>query len=204
MSIVVDHKNRRREILRKSQVLFAEQGYAGVTFQQVADSCGLARTYLYKYFRNKREIFDGMIGQLVKDLATEFNRAVSENPGLRASDKLELVMSKVTELMYSHAVLLQSIVEYLSGQRRCGDNVARKVRRHTVALRRTLVQLVREGVAAGEFGPMQCHLIGDVLYGVLEAAALRIAITDTACLPDLLRTCRVAISCLKKGDPASF
>ena len=38
-------------ILDRSLQLFAEQGYQSVTFQKIADRCGLSRTILYKYFK---------------------------------------------------------------------------------------------------------------------------------------------------------
>ena len=61
MGIVIDHEARRRSIIAKSIRLFSEQGYDGVTYQKIADSCAFARTTLYKYFRNKREIFSTAI-----------------------------------------------------------------------------------------------------------------------------------------------
>ena len=53
---VVDHDERRREILSKALSLFANLGYPQVTYQQLAEVCGLTRTALYKYFVNKRDI----------------------------------------------------------------------------------------------------------------------------------------------------
>ena len=65
MSKQVDHASRKREILRKACHLFEEMGYQQVTFQQLADVCGLSRTALYKYFNTKKEILDNAINQLI-------------------------------------------------------------------------------------------------------------------------------------------
>jgi AcrR family transcriptional regulator len=198
MAIVVDHEARKREILRKSLPLFADFGYPGVTYKQLAERCGLARTALYKYFPGKREIFDSAISQVLKELALEFRDTVNRHPGILASQKLELVMVKVIGILFEHGKLLQAITEYLIMQRRQGEDVARKVRRHTMAMRRTIVQLLHEGMDTGEFKAMRCDFIGDVLYGILESAALRVAVADTADMETMVNSCKVAIQALKR------
>ena len=64
MGIIIDHEARKRDIIAKAINLFAEQGYNGVTYQKIADNCNIARTTLYKYFRNKREIFSTAIWEV--------------------------------------------------------------------------------------------------------------------------------------------
>ena len=56
MAIVVEHEKRKKEILDKALDLFMENGYEDVTFQKIADKCGVTRTTLYIYFKNKKEI----------------------------------------------------------------------------------------------------------------------------------------------------
>lgn len=196
MSITVDHQARKAEILQKALGLFARQGYPGVTFQQLADCCGLARTALYKYFQNKRDIFDSAIALMVRELGRDFRQDSEKNHRLGAGEKLILVMDKVLQYIFANPQLLQAITEYLIDQRRMGEDVSTKVRRHTVVMRRTLIQLLREGVANGEFRPLDCRLTADVLYALLEAAALRVAVTDTADQSDLNMACKAAIASL--------
>jgi AcrR family transcriptional regulator len=68
MAVVVEHDKRRKKILDKSLDLFIEVGYEDVTFQKIADRCGITRTTLYLYFKNKREIFMCSIKQLTSKL----------------------------------------------------------------------------------------------------------------------------------------
>ena len=46
MAIIVEHDKRRKEILEKSLEVFAAEGYEDVTFQKIADRCGITRTTL--------------------------------------------------------------------------------------------------------------------------------------------------------------
>ena len=44
MAIIVEHEKRRKEILQKSLDVFIEEGYDDVTFQKIADRCGICRS----------------------------------------------------------------------------------------------------------------------------------------------------------------
>ena len=57
MGIVVDHEERKKVILKKALDVIIEEGFEDATFQKIADPCGITRTTLYIYFKNKREIF---------------------------------------------------------------------------------------------------------------------------------------------------
>ena len=57
LSITIEHEKRKREILGKALDVFVDEGYEDTTFQKIAERCGITRTILYLYFKNKREIF---------------------------------------------------------------------------------------------------------------------------------------------------
>jgi len=51
MATVVEHDRRKYEILQKAMDVFVKEGYEDVTFQKIADRCGITRTTLYIYFK---------------------------------------------------------------------------------------------------------------------------------------------------------
>ncbi len=63
MAVVVEHDKRREKILEKALLVFIEDGFVDATYQKIADRCGIARTILYLYFKNKSEIFNYSIKQ---------------------------------------------------------------------------------------------------------------------------------------------
>lgn len=198
MAIVVDHDERQREILVKALKLFGERGYPAVTYQQLAAVCGLSRTTLYKYFQNKRDIFDNAIMYQIGLIGRRFQETVKSNPELNASEKLNLVLSQAIDLLFRSRPMLQAIVEYLINQRRQGLPVARKIRRHTVAFRRTLKKLVREGMDAGLFRRMDPDLAANLLYSLMESAALRVTLIENPNRDELQGLCRLLIQSLEK------
>ena len=78
MATVVEHDKRKTEILQKSIDVFMREGYEDVTFQKIADRCGITRTTLYIYFKNKREIFLYSIKQLTEGMEQELVSIVKD------------------------------------------------------------------------------------------------------------------------------
>ncbi|HOG51785.1 MAG TPA: TetR/AcrR family transcriptional regulator [Lentisphaeria bacterium] len=198
MSIIVDHAERQKEIMRKALHLFGQNGYPDVTYRQIADACGLSRTSLYKYFTNKREIFDSALQHLVLSLGEEFRATVRSNPTLSATDKLQMVLQLAIDLMLRKPDLLQTILEYILALHRQSEPVAQKIRRHTVAFRRTLINLIREGVSKGEFAPVDAALASDHIYALMESAAIRIMLSDQVDREQLVAHGNAVIMSLKK------
>src|ERR1035437_771211 len=49
---------KRERILRVAERLFAAQGYANTTMEQIVRELGVSKPFVYYYFRNKQEIFE--------------------------------------------------------------------------------------------------------------------------------------------------
>ena len=179
MAIIVNHEERRLEILRKSLRLFAEAGYADVTFQRIAERCGLARTALYKYFHHKRQIFDGAVTIATNELVGKY-REILAHPG-SYRNKLEAVIEEVFKILYSHRDLLLVIVEYTLAVKRSGKSLRWVVTRHTRGLKAALYYLLLKGIRVGEFAPtLDVRATTEVLYAIVESTVLRLTLTDNA------------------------
>ena len=99
MAIVVEHEKRKKEILEKSLELFIAEGYEDVTYQKIADRCGITRTTLYIYFKNKREIFSFSIKQLTGDVERQLLEIIKQ-PELHSVDCLEGILSRHVLVWY--------------------------------------------------------------------------------------------------------
>ncbi len=175
MSIVVDHERRRREILRRSVRLFSEHGYDGVSYRRISESCGLARTTIYKYFTTKRAIFDASILQVTQEMGVSYARVMAA-PGLTSAERLRKLMVVVLDSTLEQRVLLHVILDYLLGRRRAGEDVSRRLRKHTVGIKRLLNRVLLQGIQAGEFPGAEPGASMHLLYALLEAAVLRLTV----------------------------
>jgi AcrR family transcriptional regulator len=55
---VASQDEKRERILRSAEELFARQGYANTTMDQIVATLGMTKPFVYYYFRNKQEIFE--------------------------------------------------------------------------------------------------------------------------------------------------
>lgn len=195
MGIVIDHNARKREIIKKSIQLFAEQGYNGVTFQKIADNCGIARTTLYKYFKNKLEIFNYAIWESSNILSEIYASILKYDQPV--SIRLKNIMAAVINLLFEQRVMLTVILDYVLAVQRAGHNLEKNIASHTIALRRIIQRLIVEGIRKGELRQINAKLATDLLYSQIETAILRLTISGNADRDQIMAMLNETIDSLK-------
>ena len=201
MGIVIDHEARKRSIIAKSMQHLSEQVYDGGTYQKIADSCSIARTTLYKYFRNKRQIFNTAIWEVSYLLIGRFEEILSSPTG--TVDRLDRVMRAVLALLFEQRVILTVILDYVLAAQRAGHQMDRTISRHTIGLRRILHRLVVEGIRKGELRRINATLATELLYAQMEAAILRLTVSQSADYSELSRMLHQTIENLTAPSAAS-
>ncbi len=175
MSITIEHDKRKREILEKALDVFVDEGYEDTTFQKIAERCGITRTILYIYFKNKREIFTFSIKLFSEKLENEL-RIIAADSGRSQTEKLAAVVSLVIEVCARNARLLGVVMDYLGHLKASGGNPDERVRRRTIRMRHILSGMIIEGQRSGEFAAFPVKTAGDLLYAMIESAIFRIAV----------------------------
>lgn len=89
MGITKDEKVKK-DILAAAQELFRQYGLKKTTMDEIAAACGKAKSTLYHYFKNKDEVFDGV---LMKEMFN-IRKVVSEKVDSRISlqDKIKVYL----------------------------------------------------------------------------------------------------------------
>ena len=201
MSIVVEHDKRRREILEKALDVFMDEGFEDVTFQKIADRCGITRTTLYIYFKNKREIFNYSIKQLLQQLENDI-AVIRAEKGLSHMEKLNKVMLVIINTLEENQRLLSVVLNYLSYLSKGDHDPDYRVRRRTVRLRHILNSLLIEGIRAGEFAKLNVKETNEALYGFLESAVFRLTILHRTGISELKQAMKMIVRQLS-AVPAS-
>ena len=175
----VNHKERRREIRAISLGLFARHGFGDVNFGMIAQACGISRTLLYTYFKDKRQIFNEAIDEATGVIGVRYHEIVRAR--LSADAKLRQICISVFALLFDNRDFLCVIVDFLCAARRGGKIPVDHIMRHTVGLRRIIHSFVVEAIHRGEYEPtLNANRATSLLYSQFEAAILRIAISGQA------------------------
>lgn len=175
MAIVVEHEKRKREILAKAMELFCRDGYEDVTFQKIADACGITRTTLYIYFRSKHEVFNFSIKQLTSDLEVNFLKIIKD-PAITAEACLRRITSEAIDACVSNKSLFEILVPYLNGLYKAGENVYDRVKRRTIRITHLLSMIIIRGQKNGEFRKFSVKAANDLLFGMIVESIFKMAV----------------------------
>ncbi|MDR3174553.1 MAG: TetR/AcrR family transcriptional regulator [Treponema sp.] len=198
MSIVVEHEKRRQNILKKALDVFVDEGFEDATFQKIADRCGITRTTLYIYFKNKKEIFNYSIKQLLSTVEAELS-GVRSDTNINTVDKLIRVLSRIIELLEKNRRLLSVILDYLLHVARSNGDPNYRVRRRTLKLRHIMATMVIDGIKAGEIVSINVKAADDLLYPLIESAIFRLAVLKQESVGDLKTSAALAVRLIARS-----
>ena len=193
MGIVIDHEKRKKVILKKALDVIIDEGYEDATFQKIADRCGITRTTLYIYFKNKREIFLWSIKQLTEGLENSLRRIIDDKSRTckeRLLDVLEVIVHGCME----NRQLFQVILAYLIQIQKTGKNPGDRVRRRIVRLRHLLSTILIEGKKSGDFKQINVKAANEMFYSLIESAIFRLAILDQQTVNEMLSSLQLAVA----------
>jgi len=88
---------RREEILRAAQNAFLKYGIDKITLDDIAKECGIKKSALYYYFKNKEELLAEMILLKINEFQVRLKEAVADAGNVR--EKLRTYMKSKISLM---------------------------------------------------------------------------------------------------------
>lgn len=176
MAIVVEHDKRKQEILQKSLDVFVEEGYEDATFQKIAYRCGITRTTLYIYFKNKHEIFLGSIKELLSELEINLQEIIKKNEN--SPETLRKILFAVVNACENNKKLFSVLLNYLMQLKKAGIDTNERVRRRVIKMRHLLSTVLIKGIQKQEIKNVNVKDINELFYGMIEASIFRIAVLN--------------------------
>ncbi len=196
MAIVVEHDKRRKEILYKAIKVFEAEGFDDVTLQKIADACGITRTTLYIYFKNKSEIFLFSIKQLTSEIEKALQEIIARKT-LTNSQKLQAIMECVISKCVEYQSLFNVLLAYLLKLQKTGTDVGERVRRRILRLRHLLSTVLIEGIKTGEFKDINVKATNELFYSLIESTIFRISLLNQSNVDELTDAITLAIDGIK-------
>jgi TetR/AcrR family transcriptional regulator len=74
----IDPAATRRAILGSATRVFAERGYAGASYQLIADEAGLQKSHIQYHFGTKEDLWQTVVDYVTREFTIEFERLLSE------------------------------------------------------------------------------------------------------------------------------
>ena len=142
-------EQRRQQILAAAAVCFARRGFHQTTMQDICDEADLSPGAVYRYFRGKEEIIEGICSLRQQQNASAVEAAMAKGNTLDSLD--ELIRFFFIEVDPEHwqdtcAIFLAIITEAPRSER-----IRSMLQRSGGEIRFQFMELIRESQAKGEF-----------------------------------------------------
>jgi TetR/AcrR family transcriptional regulator len=157
------YDDQREAILARAAELFAQQGYASTSMNQVAQACGLSKPTLYHYFRDKYqlllEIADGHVSRLEATMTATLDAHRGDAPGVLLRAMIHRIVREYAGAQNAHRVLTED-VRYLEPEDR--RRVLDKERRVVAAFSEAVGRVRPDARTADLTKPLTMLLFGMV------------------------------------------
>ncbi|HEX6538090.1 MAG TPA: TetR/AcrR family transcriptional regulator [Candidatus Dormibacteraeota bacterium] len=101
-------EERREQILQAAITVFAEDGYAAASTEEIARRAGISQPYLFRLYGTKRELVLAAIQRCFEDTEATFERAVRESGAPGGEDALHAMGQAYMQLIQHDHVRLRS------------------------------------------------------------------------------------------------
>ncbi|MBL6751127.1 MAG: helix-turn-helix transcriptional regulator [Nevskia sp.] len=157
-------ERRVEEILEAAREVFCRKGYEGAAVAEIAARLGVVEGTVYKYFDSKRALLLQVLERWYEQMFGDYSQHLAGVRGTRQRLRL-LVWHHLRSIRQAPLLCRLMFREVRSEPDYRGSGLHAMNRRHT----QLLVDVLREGVAAGEFrADLPLPLLRDMIYGGIE------------------------------------
>ncbi len=198
MPKIVDHDQKKWEIMNEAATLFGQQGYYHTSLADIASQCGLSRTALYQYFQNKDDVFRSVLTHILGTLLAELERIERSSAG--SADQLREVFEMLGRRFREEKHLLLVLAEAKPMVRVGHAEVWEEILSFRSRVTALLASILRRGVAGGELQPIDPEGMASTIYLLVESLLVHLSVTENANLADHLSNLDFFLGRLERTD----
>ncbi|WP_141506260.1 TetR/AcrR family transcriptional regulator [Paenibacillus luteus] len=163
-----DAEHTKKALLKRAQYLFAEDGYAKTSIDEIARQEQLTKGALYYHFKDKKTLFeqvvDGLLEEMVKQVSTAIDTEI--DPWERTLIAIETYLEGCLNPAYRHIVIQEAPVIL-------GWTKWREKEKHSVLGLSTV--LLNELMESKYMKKQPIELLAHIIFGAITEAAIGIA-----------------------------
>lgn len=165
----------KMRILQKAGELFATRGYREISMREIAAECGITKPAIYHYFRGKKQLYLEVLDRELERLVLVLDEA-GAGPG-SVADRLARLVRCYLESLQHRLSFIQLLLRDVSTIESEIPGVASK---RSEGILRPFVAVIQEGIAGGDFRPVDATRAALSLAGMMN-----VFVTRTLLRPDL-------------------
>ena len=165
---------RKGEILDAAEAVFAAKGFLSATMEEIAQRAEFAVGTLYRFFASKNSLYEETVRSRIERMETELNGSLEadESPHEKIASYFRCRLNQFWEnprffrLFYqgTSAMVMETRAGFLP-----------EIMSRYEKLLRDVEQAFREGIAKGQFRPVEPRLLTTVLEGTIRSYVVRLS-----------------------------
>lgn len=162
-------QERRAQILDAARQVFAEQGFHAAKMSDIAQAIGVSQGTLYHYFRSKDDLFMALLLPWAERLA-EAVRGLPETPS-SATEKMWAMSRLAMAFFQADDELMPVLVEFWAYALH-NPEANERFRGLFQVMQESCAAIIEEGVASGEFKPVDVQTLSVLPLVVLDGVTV--------------------------------
>lgn len=171
MPKIIDYEEKKQEIIEKAKEVFAKKGYYNTSLSDISKSCGMGRTTIYQYFKNKDEIFSCTILRTLSDIQKKVETIVADD-NLTFIEKLKSLVFELSS-EYEHNYVFVLLAEIWIIIKRGNNEIQNTISDNTEKLKLSIKSLLLDGIEAKEIKPIDSDSMADIIYTFIESIIMQ-------------------------------
>lgn len=171
MPRITNYELKRKNIIEKSKIVFQEYGYHNTSLFHISEECGIGRTTLYQYFKNKDEIFYYTMSTTLEEIQTDLE-VISTDNQLTFLGKIKQIIKELTTGQKNNNTFMLLLETWLILERE-NNEILDGLRIHIEKLKNTIEDLIKEGIDAKEIKPVDSKSLAQTIYTFIETFTLK-------------------------------
>ena len=150
------------EIYDQATRLFAERGFAGTSFQDIADAVGLTRPALYYYVKSKDELLAKLVAEITEGSAAGIT-AIARRADLDPATKLHAIMTTSVQRQAQYAARFRLLIR---SEAELPDDLAKAHEAGRRAVLKAVARVIDQGIEEGVFRAVDARIAALGLLGM--------------------------------------
>lgn len=167
----MDYEEKKQEIIEKAKIVFANRGYHNTSLSHISKKCGIGRTTIYQYFKNKDEIFYHTVGSTLEEIQTQVN-VIATNEQLTFTEKLKQVIHQLTDEQKNSNTFILLLETWIVLNREKNE-MLENLKTETQKLKDTIEDLIKGAIREREIKPIDSRSFAETIYSFIETFTLQ-------------------------------
>lgn len=194
MPKIVDYEARRAEIASKAVSVFVKDGLQESNLSKIAGLCGFGRTTIYKYFKNKDEIFLYALEEIFRRVEGEA-KAVATDSSIGAAERLTRLLGVFVRASIEDKERMILVMDLILD--RNAEGLETETRKRTMALRGVFEKVLQEGKASGELKDVKAAPMAFALFSLVEAYVIQASLFSTLSYDEVMEATAILLEGLQ-------